>query len=95
MNLIRVDFAKRFYESGIAGQLINTVHDSIVLDIPDDKANQDLVINPLDNVCNLFYNSLQDFPKRFCQIFDVEFDLDIECEIEFGINQYELEKYAN
>ena len=36
MSIARVDFARRFYESGIEGYIVNTVHDSIVLDVREE-----------------------------------------------------------
>lgn len=84
--MLRVDFFQRFVADNLPGLYINTVHDSIVLDVPNDQ-------KVIDKTCELFYNVLSSFPQKFEQMFGVKFDLDIGCEIEVGHNQYEMEKY--
>lgn len=83
MCLLRVDFYRRFKNSGIKGLPVNTVHDSLVLDL---ETNEDV-----DKAKELIYNVLQDIPSNFEKVFGVPFDLEIRGEFEVGKNQYDME----
>lgn len=83
MSVIRVDFYRRFKNANIKGLLVNTVHDSIVLDL---ESNLDV-----DKSVEMIYNVLLDFPQNFEKIFGVPFDLEIRGEMEVGMNQYDME----
>jgi DNA polymerase I-like protein with 3'-5' exonuclease and polymerase domains len=85
MSVIRVDFYRRFKSSNLSGLVINTVHDSIVLDL--DTKKDDKVV---DKVKQMFYDVLNDFPSNFERIFGVEFDLEIRGEMEVGRNMYDM-----
>lgn len=82
MSIIRVDFYRRFKDSGIKGLLVNTVHDSIVLDL---ETKEDV-----DKSVEMIYNVLSNFPQNFEKIFGVPFDLEIRGEFEVGDNQYDM-----
>lgn len=84
MSILRVSFFTRFKQKKIKGLLINTVHDSIVVDLDGDNIEE--VINLFREVCFLF-------PDNFKKLFGQEFNLDINFEAEFGKNQLEMEKY--
>lgn len=86
MSVIRVDLYRRFKESNLNGLIVNTVHDSIVLDL-DTRADKEIV----DKVKEMFYNVLHDFPNNFEKIFGVEFDLEIRGEMEVGMNMFDME----
>lgn len=83
MSVLRVDFYRRFKASDISGLLVNTVHDSIVLDLETKK--------DVDKSVEMIYNVLLDFPQNFEKIFGVPFDLEIRGEMEVGMNQYDME----
>lgn len=83
MSVLRVDFYRRFKASDISGLLVNTVHDSIVLDLETKK--------DVDKSVEMIYNVLSDFPQNFEKIFGVPFDLEIRGEFEVGINMYDME----
>lgn len=88
MALIRVDFYRRFKNASIgidaiSGCLVNTVHDSIVLDLETKK--------DVDKAVELIYNVLSDFPQNFESVFGVPFDLQIKGEMEVGKNMYDME----
>lgn len=87
VSVLRVDLYRRFKESNLPGVLVNTVHDSIVLDL-DTQADKEIV----DKVKEMFYNVLHDFPNNFEKIFGVEFDLEIRGEMEIGDNMLEMTK---
>jgi len=83
MTIARVDFARRFWNSGIDGKLISTVHDSIVADV----AKKDV-----DTTIQIMYDVFTDIPKNFKRIFGVEYTLPLGCEIKIGMNLKDLEK---
>lgn len=82
MSVIRVDFYRRFKNANIKGLLVNTVHDSIVLDLETKK--------DVDKSVEMIYNVLLDFPQNFEKIFGVPFDLEIRGEMEVGQNMMEM-----
>lgn len=83
MSVLRVDFYRRFKASDISGLLVNTVHDSIVLDLETKK--------DVDKTVEMIYNVLSDFPQNFEKIFGAPFDLEIRGEFEVGDNMYDME----
>lgn len=85
MSIARVSFARRFYASGIKGILINTVHDSIVVDVAD---------NDVARVNTLFQEVFRDLPTNINRIFNIGFDLDVGVEVLVGHNQGDLYEIA-
>lgn len=83
MSIIRVDFARKFWNSGMEGKLRVTVHDSVVVDVP--KKN-------VDKTIELFYDSFRCMPKNFKSIFGVEYNLPLFCEVKIGNDLKNLEK---
>ena len=83
MNIARVDFARRFWNSGIEGKLRVTVHDSIVVDVHK---------KDVDKICQMYYDVFRDIPKNFRNIFGVEYNLNLGCEIKVGPDMGHLEK---
>lgn len=80
MSVARVSFAKRFRET-CDGILVNTVHDSIVCDVPERE---------VDKVVELYYTIFDDLPMNFERLFKVPFDLPLKCEVSVGYNMKEL-----
>ena len=83
MNIARVDFARKFWNSGIEGKLRVTVHDSIVVDVHK---------KDVDKICLMYHNVFRDIPKNFRNIFGVEYNLNLNCEIKIGENMGDLHK---
>lgn len=81
MAIARVSFAKRFYKSGIRGIMVNTIHDSIVVDCHSDDVQK---------VVNIFHQVFDDLPDNFKRFFGVEFNLPMTCEVGVGINMKQL-----
>lgn len=75
MAIIRVSFAKRFKQENINGLLVNTVHDSIVVDCQDYE---------LERVNQLFHDVFNDAAGNFKRVFGVEFNLPVKCEVSYG-----------
>lgn len=84
MALARVSFRRRFLASGIIGQSINTIHDSIVVDVHS---------NEVIKVCNLFQGVFDDIPMNFERVFGVKFNLPVRCEISYGHDKFNLTEY--
>lgn len=80
----RVSLFNRWKEAGIKGLLINTVHDSIVMDIEKQE---------LERVVELVRGVFKDLPGQLSRIFNINFDLDVKVEILFGKNQFDMEEY--
>ena len=82
MSIARVSFFKRFKNADINGKLINTVHDSIVVDIHQDEVQR---------CVRLFDSVFADIPTNFSKLFGVEFNLPLRCECAVGHNMKQLE----
>jgi DNA polymerase I-like protein with 3'-5' exonuclease and polymerase domains len=83
MTIARVDFARKFWHSGLEGKLRSTVHDSIVLDTPNKN---------VDTTVQMFYDTFRDIPENFKRIFGVEYNLPLFCEVKVGQDMKNLEK---
>jgi DNA polymerase-1 len=81
MSIIRVEFHKRWFEENINGVIVNTVHDSIVVDVPKTE---------LVRVYNLFKEVFENAPRLFEETFGVQFDLPLPTEVSYGNNMKEL-----
>ena len=86
MCLARVSFWRRFKADGIPGVLISTIHDSIVVDVPNEW---------VDRVCQLFIEVFNDIPMNFERIFGVPFTLPTRCEVSYGPNKLDLTEWKN
>jgi DNA polymerase-1 len=83
MSIARIDFAKRFWKSGMEGKLRVTVHDSIVVDVPKKY---------VDTTIQLMYDVFKDIPRNFESIFGVKYNLPLFCECKVGMDLKNLEK---
>lgn len=79
----RVSFARRFHAAGIEGVIINTVHDSIIVDVPSYE---------VDRVVRIFHEVFRDLPANLERVFKKPFDLPLRCEVEAGMNMGETEE---
>ncbi len=79
--MARCSVFRRWKEQGIEGKLVNTVHDSIVCDIPSREK---------EHVVKMFTDVFEDLPGQISRIFDVNFDLKVNVEITVGQDQYNL-----
>ena len=81
VSVIRVSFYRRFINAGIDGVLINTVHDSIVVDCAKHE---------VERVATMFHKVFADAPANINRVFDIGFNIDVRCEVLVGENQGEL-----
>lgn len=84
MSIARVSFKRRFDAEGVEGDCVNTVHDSIVVDLPSHE---------VPRVARLFNEVFDDLPTNFNRVFGVEFNLPLRCEVKVGKNQMEMDEY--
>lgn len=80
--MARVSLFKRWKKTDIKGRLINTVHDSIVIDCPSKE---------VDRWVELTNNVFNDLPGNINKLYpDANFNLPIKVEIAVGNNQKDL-----
>jgi len=84
MSIARVSFMRRFKDAGINGELVNTIHDSIVVDVPKHEVRK---------VVELFHSVFADIPNNFERLFKRSFNLPLRCEVGVGDNMKGLVEY--
>lgn len=82
--LARISFRNRLRKLGLRALLISTVHDSIVVDAPQDE---------VDIVCQLFHDVFRDIPENFKRMFGVEFNLPMTAEVLIGQTMGDMEEW--
>ncbi len=89
MAIARVSLHKRIKAMNFNGILwVNTVHDSIVLDI---KPELWYTISP--ELVNVIEQVFLDIPNNVKRLFEIEFNLPVRCEITYGKNWKEMKEY--
>jgi len=83
--IARVSFRKRWKNASIDGNIINTVHDSIVVDCPS---------TGMESVASIFADTFDVLPSNINRIFNCNFNLRINYELSVGNNQADLEEYV-
>lgn len=83
MSVARVSLYRRLKALDLPHvKLINTVHDSIVLDVAND-------CQLCYNICKLVNDVFNDIPANVKKVFGVELLVPIPCEIKYGPDSYE------
>lgn len=82
--IARCSLFRRWQKAKIKGVLVNTVHDSLVLDVPKESVEDTKIL-----ITEVF----RDLPANINRIFDVVFDLETKVEILVGHNMLELFEY--
>ena len=78
MSIVRVSLAKRLtYDSQVL--FVNTVHDSVVLDIP-----KEVWYDIGSSIILIIQSVFEDMPMNFEKLFGVEWNVPISCEITLG-----------
>lgn len=87
MAVARVMFYNRFRENNcFEGKGICTVHDSIVVDVPEKYTEQ---------VCMLFHQIFDELPGTFSNVFNTTFDLPLRCEVAYGPDMKNLTEFKH
>ena len=83
MAVARVTFAGRWLDSGLEGKLISTVHDSIVLDVPDKN---------VQIATKMVHQVFADLPRSLSKAYGVDWNLPLLCEVGAGPNMKDLQE---
>lgn len=83
VKLARIDFHKRLQASGLEAKFICTVHDSLVVDTPEENVY---------NISKMLKESIEYVPTACRECFDYEFSLPIWCEIQVGPNKFDMKE---
>lgn len=81
MAVARVSFANRWKSSQLEGEMISTVHDSIVLDVPEKNVIPATI---------MFHETFRDLPQSISKAYGVNWNLPLLCEVGAGFNMKEL-----
>lgn len=85
MKIARVVFYKRIKKAGIPCLFITTVHDSIVVDAEKQY---------LGIIAQLFHETFRDLIKNIHTMFGYTWVVPLECEVKYGNNMKDMQKYA-
>lgn len=88
MALARVSFARRLKSrmaerDGPPAILVSTVHDSIVVDSPDELVQE---------IVNLFHQVFDDLVPNIKRMFGVDWNVPMACEVNVGPNEKDMEE---
>jgi DNA polymerase I-like protein with 3'-5' exonuclease and polymerase domains len=75
MAIVRVSLAKRLHAAQLNYSLVATVHDSVLIDAPEEN---------LAPISKIVYNVFRDVPKNFERLFGIPFDMELNVEIQAG-----------
>ena len=81
MVVARVLAFKRWCDLELEGNFISTVHDSIVMDVPDKNVEQ---------ASKVLFSVFDDLPKAISTYYKINWNLPMICEIGYGKNQKDL-----
>lgn len=79
--LARLEAAKRFREAGIEYRLVSTIHDSIVVDVPEQH---------LEIAATILRDSIEAVPRLCRSIWGYDFKLPLTCEVQYGPNKKDM-----
>jgi len=85
MTIARVSLFNRMKGKFTDAKLVNTVHDSIIIDC-DDKHT--------DELSQMMLDVFEDVPKNFQKLFGVEFNLPMKAEVQIGYNWKDMEVWS-
>lgn len=84
MVIARISLRNRMRKLNLKSLLICTVHDSIVIDCPDDEYKL---------VCKLCHEVFRDIPANFEKLFGHKFNLPMRCEVLYGKTLGTMEEF--
>jgi DNA polymerase I-like protein with 3'-5' exonuclease and polymerase domains len=82
--LARIEFYRRFKESQLEGKIIQTIHDSIVVDTPSKNCY---------TISMMLKESVELVPELCKRHFNYDFSLPLNVEIQTGVNKRDLKEY--
>ena len=81
VKLGRIEAFKQFKESGMEGEFICTIHDSLVYDVPEKNVNETV---------NILRTSIAKVPELCYTIWSYAFSLPLSCEVKVGPNKFDM-----
>ena len=85
MTIARVSLFNRMKGKFKDAKLVNTVHDSIIIDCDDRHT---------DELSQMMLDVFEDVPKNFQKLFGVEFNLPMKAEVQIGNNWKDMEVWS-
>ena len=82
--LALVDLHSRLKDSKSTSVIINTVHDSVVIDVFPGEEKQ---------VATMMYDSMTQVSKKFEELYNVKWDVPLEVDLEIGTNWLNMKNY--
>ena len=79
--LARLEANKILMLSGIEAAFIGTIHDSIVVDTPEENVY---------NIGKLLKQAVEEVPSLCKKVWDYNFSLPLKCEIAYGMNKTDM-----
>lgn len=79
--IARITLANRMKQGSFKGKLVSSVHDSIVIDCPDDE---------VEALKALTLASINDVPANFKRLYGIDFNLKLNAEVVVGVNMKEM-----
>lgn len=79
--LARLEANRLLVASGIEAAFIGTIHDSIVVDTPEENVY---------NIGKLLKQAVEEVPSLCKKVWDYEFSLPLKCEIAYGMNKTDM-----
>lgn len=83
--LARIEFHQRLLESGLEAKFIQTIHDSLVVDVDNDPET-------CYTVSMMLKNAIEKVPELCKREFDYAFSLPIWCEVSQGMNKADMQE---
>lgn len=84
MVIARVAMRREIIRLGLSAAIICTVHDSILIDCPNAET---------ERVCRLFHEVWDTIPRKFQQMYGVEYNIPCRVEVQYGMNWGNMEEY--
>jgi DNA polymerase-1 len=82
ISIITID--QELKKRGLKALLINSVHDSVVLDCPEDE---------VDEVMGILFDKMINVAKEFFRRYGYQFTVPLNCEIKVGVNWLEGKEF--
>lgn len=83
MALARVTLQRRLRNLELKALIVSTVHDSIIVDCPDEEVNE---------VVNVMYEVFMDIPKNVLKLWSVNLPIPFPCEVKVGPDMKNMSK---
>jgi len=86
MAIARVSLRNRLKNGNLQSQLINTIHDSLICDVPDKE---------LDKCVKIMYNVFDTLEENMYKLWGIISPIPFPCEVKIGKNLGEMKKYEH